>query len=85
VLTMFAAFDGVLFAYFEVYWAMVPSRHPRLTNTISLTRNTGRPHGSALPVVTVRSWQAFTRWRHQVQRSVPCLCMVVRLNALYVP
>jgi hypothetical protein len=23
VLTMFAAFDGILFAYFEVYWAMV--------------------------------------------------------------
>jgi hypothetical protein len=23
VLTMFAAFDGVQFAYFEVYWAMV--------------------------------------------------------------
>lgn len=25
VLTMFAAFDGVLFAYYEVYWAMVSS------------------------------------------------------------
>jgi hypothetical protein len=51
VLTMFAAFDGILFAYFEVYWAMVRSS-PYLAN-LMLNDVTGGPHGRALSVVTV--------------------------------
>jgi len=35
VLTMFAAFDGILFAYFEVYWAMVCRRsYPKLSSML---------------------------------------------------
>ena len=37
VLTMFAAFDDILFAYFEVYWAMVSSYSYLAFHTLVLT------------------------------------------------
>lgn len=54
VLTMFAAFDGILFAYFEVYWAMVRIAVKVLHRipTADLV-TTGRSHGCTLPVVAV--------------------------------
>jgi hypothetical protein len=56
VLTMFAAFDGVLFAYFEVYWAMVCRSSTLLSYVYELTQLKGRSHGRSLPVVTLRPW-----------------------------
>jgi hypothetical protein len=64
VLTMFAAFDGILFAYFEVYWAMVIMFVSCLR--IVLTANTGGPHGCSLPILTIRPWQALTSRRCQI-------------------
>jgi hypothetical protein len=53
VLTMFAAFDDILFAYFEVYWAMVSQDHFRSVAIFRLTDVTGGSHGCSLPVVAL--------------------------------
>jgi hypothetical protein len=85
VLTMFAAFDDILFAYFEVYWAMVSLFTSFVLEMLILMTDTGRPHGCSLSVIALRSWQALASRRCQVQRPVPRLCMVVWPYALHVP
>lgn len=55
VVTMFAAFDDVLFAYYEVYWAMVSlySLLSSLTSYTCLTIKLGGSYGRTLPVITL--------------------------------
>lgn len=86
VLTMFAAFDDVLFAYFEVYWAMVSDYHTsRYFVFVESDPRAGRSHGCTLPLVGLRSWKALTCRRRAVQRTLSRFRLVVWSNALHVP
>jgi hypothetical protein len=78
LLTMFAAFDNILFAYFEVYWAMVWFLLFLIHLAKSmLTPIVGVKHGRILPVIPLRSWETLSCWRRPVQRSPSSLSMVV--------
>jgi hypothetical protein len=83
VLTMLAAFDNVLFAYYEVYWAMV-SIFLSYSAPTSLKSFAGGSHGSSLLSISLRSGSTLPGRRLSIQRPIPCLRLVVGNYALYV-